>query len=379
MNADTYRVVLTGHLEPGFERAAVATALADRFRISPEKAQGLVNGSATTVKSGIDAATAARFEQAVLAAGASCHVAPESIPETESRTPRPPPMAPMTPMAPTAGEAPEPTPLPSAPTPHADVYAPPQASLLDEDVNEGVHRPQNVGAGRGFGWLFGGLGLFWQAKLGWFLVALTLSIIALVSALIPYIGPVVFSIVLPIFLAGVALGADRQYHGGEIGIGDLFGAFRSRPWLLAGVGGIYFVGSLAIMFVVGGIMAAVMGGGMFLVGNLGSEIDPATAGVAITSGIAVFGVIGLTCAIPLYMAIWFAPALIALNEDLTLTDALRLSFSGCWRNSLGFVLYGLGLIIIATVATIPFLIGWLIAAPLVLASHYVSYREIYVD
>ncbi len=74
--------------------------MADRFRISPEKPQGLGNGSATPVKGGIDAATAARFEQAVLAAGASCHVAPESIPETESSTPPPPPMAPMTPMAP---------------------------------------------------------------------------------------------------------------------------------------------------------------------------------------------------------------------------------------------------------------------------------------
>ena len=369
MSDGTYRVILTGKIEPGFSKPNVVAALAKRFRLSADQADALVSGAPTTVKRGIDASTAAKFEHAVRAAGAACEVTLEPIPARQAPE----------------QEAPGPS-LPSEsghtlPTPpHPDPYAPPQATLLEAQPDAGVHPPQRVGAGRGFGWLIEGLGLFWQAKLGWVLAWVLFCLIGAASMLVPVVGLVAFSVAIPIFIAGVVVGADRQHFGGELRIRDLFTAFGTRPWLLAGIGAIYLAGSAVVTFVIGGLMGFVFGDGILLAGSFGPDAtDPAIAATLMSSGMLLFALLGLICILPLYMTIWFTPALIVLNNELGLFEAIQLSFRGCSRNLLGFTLYGLGLMIISLIASIPLFLGWLLAGPLILASYYVSYRDIYKD
>jgi uncharacterized membrane protein len=77
------------------------------------------------------------------------------------------------------------------------------------------------------------------------------------------------------------------------------------------------------------------------------------------------------------MAIWFAPILVALN-DMSAVAAMKRSFSGCLRNVLPFLVYGIVMFILAIIATIPIGLGWLLLMPTLICATYVSYREIFL-
>jgi uncharacterized membrane protein len=96
--------------------------------------------------------------------------------------------------------------------------------------------------------------------------------------------------------------------------------------------------------------------------------------LAICIGLLVF----LLLYLPLVMAIWFAPALVVLRGVEPL-EAMRLSFNGCMRNIVPFLLYGVVGVGLSIVATIPLLLGWLVLGPVTIASLYTSYCDIYED
>jgi len=56
---------------------------------------------------------------------------------------------------------------------------------------------------------------------------------------------------------------------------------------------------------------------------------------------------------------------------------MKMSFAGCLRNILPFLVYGLVGFGLAIAATIPLFLGWLVLGPVVSASLYTSYRDIY--
>lgn len=82
--------------------------------------------------------------------------------------------------------------------------------------------------------------------------------------------------------------------------------------------------------------------------------------------------------VPLLMATWYAPALTIIN-DVPAIQAMKLSFKGCLRNIVPFLIYGLVGIVLAIIASIPLALGWLLLLPTMICSTYVSYREIFVD
>ena len=80
--------------------------------------------------------------------------------------------------------------------------------------------------------------------------------------------------------------------------------------------------------------------------------------------------------IPVMMAYLFAPALVALN-DLKAWESMKLSFRGCLKNILPFTVYGLIAILLMIIGTIPFGLGLLIVLPILTASIYAAYQDIY--
>ncbi len=58
---------------------------------------------------------------------------------------------------------------------------------------------------------------------------------------------------------------------------------------------------------------------------------------------------------------------------------MKLSFAGSLRNILPSLIYGIVWIVLAIVATIPLLLGWLVLGPVSVASVYASYRDIFED
>jgi uncharacterized membrane protein len=97
--------------------------------------------------------------------------------------------------------------------------------------------------------------------------------------------------------------------------------------------------------------------------------------VAALSGLLLGVLGGLLLGVPLVMSVWFAPALAALH-DLTAFEAMKLSFRGCLRNVLPFLVYGLAFVVLAVLATLPMALGWLVLTPVMFCSVYASYRDI---
>ena len=76
------------------------------------------------------------------------------------------------------------------------------------------------------------------------------------------------------------------------------------------------------------------------------------------------------------MALWFSTPLVVLR-DLGVLEALRTSFFACLKNILPFLVYGAVMLLLMIVATLPLLLGWLILGPVLLATIYTSYRDVF--
>ena len=58
--------------------------------------------------------------------------------------------------------------------------------------------------------------------------------------------------------------------------------------------------------------------------------------------------VGMALSIPLFMALWFSTALVAINDQQA-TTALKFSFQACLKNWLPFLVYGLAFLVIGIV------------------------------
>jgi uncharacterized membrane protein len=148
----------------------------------------------------------------------------------------------------------------------------------------------------------------------------------------------------------------------------LFAGFREKGGPLAMVGVLYLVGLILIMLVA----SLFVGFGLF-----GAMFTGAKPAMNVTM-ILLAALIVLALSVPLVMAVWFAPALV-LFHDLQPMDAMKQSFSGCLKNIVPFLVYGIVGMVIGIVASIPLFLGWLAWGPTLVASVYTSYRDIFLE
>ena len=88
--------------------------------------------------------------------------------------------------------------------------------------------------------------------------------------------------------------------------------------------------------------------------------------------------VALMLSIPLMMAAWFAPLLV-IFKDMPAVDAMRLSFFACLKNIIAFQIYGVTLVVLMIIASIPYGLGLFVLVPTLFASIYASYKDIFGD
>jgi uncharacterized membrane protein len=252
-------------------------------------------------------------------------------------------------------------------------YATPRAAVSDVPVPQGEYVPggKSVPAANGWNWIAEGWALFKAAPGLWIGMIVVFMVMYLAAMLVPFIGPVAQYLLMPVFMGGIAAGCRAIDDGSGLQFNHLFAGFQTKFGTLAAIGALYLAGFVAILVVV----MLITGVGVFAVMAGGAQDVAASGGAALSILLAVL--IAMALSIPLMMAIWFAPAL-AMFHELGAVEAMKASFSGCLRNVVPFLIYGIVGFVLAILATIPLMLGWLVLGPVFAASVYTGYRDIYL-
>ena len=385
--ADSYRVVFTGELQPGAQEDVAVAAFSSRFGTPEDKVRNLLNANReVTLKADLELAEAERYLAALDRMGLAVRLdPPPEAANTEQPTPEPasepdPELAseadqlalePLPEREPEAEIAEASEPETAQAGGEHDPFATPQADL-DEDQEGGeMHAPVSVPASHGWRWLADGFGLFKRNPLAWIGAMVVWFAMSMVLSLIPLVSLAV-SLLSGVVGGGFMMGAREQDEGGDFRVGHVFAGFSNNFGSLLLLGVLYLVG----VVVIGGAMGIAIGGSFFAVA--GSENpDPAMVQSLLTGpGVLVPLLIGVTLLTMLVMAYWFAPALVAL-EGASAVNAMALSFKACLKNVLPFLVYALAATVLVVLGMLPVFLGLLVVIPMVTASIYTGYRDIF--
>lgn len=232
-----------------------------------------------------------------------------------------------------------------------------------------VEQGRVVKADRGWEWIASGFALFKQEPLNWIAIGIIAMILFVVVSHIIFFGGFIVTLFTPVLMGGVMLGCRAQEQGAKLEIAHLFAGFKTPR-----TGKLFMVGFMALVGTVLAYLPALlmMGYAGFMTMMHGDLA--AVVGLGITFVLASLVVMALS--IPIYMALWFAPALVVLH-DMEPVAAMKASFTACLRNTIPFLLYSVILALLCVLAVIPFGLGFLVLAPVVLASIYRGYRDVY--
>lgn len=244
-------------------------------------------------------------------------------------------------------------------------------------------------ARQGWGWLSAGLAIFLKNPPLLTLIILAYwMIIALVNSL-PLIGPIIATVCIPAFSVSLMNASRNLDSGRPLVIQVLFSGFRTQTKALLILGGLYLGASVLVLGA-----SALADGGIFLqtmVGNYRPTPEEIGSGEFLIAA-----QIALILMTPVVMAWWYAPVLVAWH-GFTPGKSLFFSFIACQRNWRPFIAYAacamlfggllpgvlLGVLvsvlpeaanIVTTLFTLPLVF---VLAPTLIASFYVSYREVF--
>jgi uncharacterized membrane protein len=251
--------------------------------------------------------------------------------------------------------------------------------MIDHTKNQSASNLtiNSVPAMHAWQWIVTGYRLFKENPVMWIILFLIYFLIMLPVSLIPVIGSVVSTLLAPVFAGGMMLGCRAVQQDQDLEINHLFACFKHNTSQLVSVGAIYMLSLLAVAVL---LVLALDKETIELLVN-GQHLSPEQA-----SGMLLPILIALLFLMPILMAYWFAPVLVALN-NVNALEAMKLSFAACLKNIWPFLLYGfigslafmIGLMLIGlgVFVAIPMLLGMFIVVPVMMTSLYASYADIF--
>ena len=203
-------------------------------------------------------------------------------------------------------------------------------------------------------------------------IFIVFAIITIGLSVIPVVGSLSLYFIMPVLFGGVMVTCEKAHQGNDISFGDVFSGFGAHFARLAGIG----LATLLMYLVIFAVIAAIFGTAAALV--LSGMEQPQPSDPTVAMGIVIAALVMLGLSVPVYMAVWFSYALVTIN-NLTVVQALKTSFYGCLKNVVPFLVYGVMMFLLAIVATIPLMLGWLVLGPILFASLYTGYRDIFYE
>ena len=248
----------------------------------------------------------------------------------------------------------------------------PVSDTLSADARGLVDGGRALPAARGLEWYGAAWRLFCVSPGAWIGIWVLFVVCMIVVSLFPLLGMFANALLAPIFLGGVMLAARSAERAGVVPVGHLFAAFGSHAGSLALIGLVQLVVSFALVMLFG-ILAAIVLPGLVGFGARGTFADFLAAAWLPFVGI---GVVTGIVYLPIAYAMWMAAALVTLH-GLPAMDALRMGFAGVFRNVLPLLVFFIAGLVLAVLASLPILLGWLVLGPLFLCAIYVQYRDVF--
>jgi uncharacterized membrane protein len=206
-------------------------------------------------------------------------------------------------------------------------------------------------------------------------IAITVVWIAILFGLafLPVVGNLISQLLTPVFAAGVLLGCKAMDEGQPLELGHLFRGFSVSTGPLILVGALYLA-AVVVLAIFTIILAFILLGGMDAIAQMLQGNPEQFLGNLPMLAIVILVALGLY--VPVLMALWFAPALIAIG-GLGIGDAVGTSFRGCLRNIMPFLLWGIVILVLGIIALIPFGLGLLVLVPMIWGGTYAAYKDIF--
>lgn len=429
-----YRLVFAGRLVPGVNPDQVISAMAERFQVREFTARQMIRGGGRHVlKRDLDLERAQRYREILEGIGLETDLEPEDLVGAvdSALALEPSIQAPSGVVAPSgepARSSPEsasPDPLPgSTPCPKCGAVAvspvtgvcdacgvvaerylarlaaqrpeggtsgrPSGASPPDQGAQSATKGngdeasvkswwdPCGVAAGRGWDWV----GDAWSQLRGqpwaWVGALVLFLLISMALGLVPVMGGLALGILGPMLIGGLMIGAHAQWGGGRFEVAHLFAGFSRNPGGLALVGVAYLGLSLLLGLMI--VLVLVIGLSVLAPDLNALDPDPLAMGLGEMGRLGplmlALLLLSLVLGVPLMMAIFFAPALVAL-DSAPVGRALWFSLLGCWRNILPLSVFGLVALGLGVASLLTFGLALLVAMPLLTLALYHAYRDIY--
>jgi len=229
-------------------------------------------------------------------------------------------------------------------------------------------------AGEGVSWLGAGWRLFTRAALMWIIAMLILFVIYVLANFVPILGAIAMHVLNPVFGAGLMVACASLERGGEFELDHLFAGFRKNFGSLVIVGLVVALAELAILLAFLGIAGMGLLGGILTAAN-GEQVEQILQASVIPFLLGTL--VALALMVPVFMAYWFAPALVVLH-GMEPIAALRESFVACLRNILPSLVYGVLMLLLSIGVALTLGLGLLVWVPLFFTSTYAAYRDIFI-
>ncbi|NNE36747.1 MAG: hypothetical protein HKN08_00455 [Gammaproteobacteria bacterium] len=234
-----------------------------------------------------------------------------------------------------------------------------------------------VPAARGAAWFIQGFEYFRQSAGPWIGTAIIFLVINIALGMLPVAGMLISQLLTPVFIGGLILGCRDIDEGRGLQINHLFAGFSGHAGNLVLLGVLYTLGSVMIIILMAIVMFLTVGLEFIrILSEGGTEAVLQELSLEHIRNVLLVILTGLFFYVPLLMAFWFAPALTVLDKMGTV-DAMKFSFSGCLKNIMPFLIYGIVGMMLSFLATLPFMLGWFIFTPMIMASIYHAYMDIY--
>ena len=257
-------------------------------------------------------------------------------------------------------------------TNHPDLYEVPPPESAPGHTPGKFREPVGVPASHAVAWVLMGWQYFKKAPSAWIAVTIIWVGGSLLLSMIPLVS-ILVNLVFPVLVAGMMLGCAATERGETFMVSHLFSGFR-----LPQSGRLLTLGAFNIVITLVAIMLIGILFSMYISGS--SDItDPQELQAAImadeTSGLLLLLIL-MALLLPVMMAFWFAPLLIAI-DNRQVVEALKFSFSACLKNAWPLLVYGLLFLPLFIASVFLMGLGFLVVIPMIYASLYASYKDIF--